>query len=336
MKHDGGKMRDLFIETINPEVYEPVPKWARYFINAGEKAAEMEYTNSQKMVIGFSVPTRSYAALFFLLGYETWNAIPQFHNQEIDNVHFRRLSACENDEALLILHKGRWKRCWFKGVTEERGEKLISVLIRGSDKQKSEDVGWSISEKNIIRLRKAVDPEREIAVNQTGFSLSGFDSLIKFYEQKEHTILRYLSSDSPSYLVFGGKAKIEKEINSANIFYISNNEYVQISLQHIIRFHNFMTEFDLSRGRIISSTREFCESPSSPTDPRIVIYDGSLAYLNHQEDLQSKMEIIFLDGAEPQFSGARSELMARYINREDEVTLFADKPDAIEVIAFKE
>ena len=327
-------MRDLFIETSSPGDYEYLPKWARYFIKAGEKVAEMERTDNHNIVIGFSLPTRSYAALFFLLGYETWNAIAQFHNQETDNIHFQRLSACKNDEALLILVKGRWKRCYFKGVTEEYGEKCITVGIRGSDKRKH--VRWYISEKNIIKLRKAVDPERKIAANQIGFGLTGFDSLIKFYKQKDHTILRYLSSDSPSYLVFGGKATIEKEINSANIFYRFNNGYEKLSLQHIIRFHNLMSELDFSRGRIVGSSSEYCEFSSSATDPHIVIYDGSLAYLNHQETLQSKMEIIFLDGTEPQFSGACSELMARDINREDEVTLFADKPDAIEVIAFKE
>jgi len=63
VKYDGGKMRDLFIETSNPGDYEYLPIWARYFINAGEITAEMKHTNSQKIVIGFSLPTRSYAAL---------------------------------------------------------------------------------------------------------------------------------------------------------------------------------------------------------------------------------------------------------------------------------
>jgi len=264
--------------------------------------------------------------------FETWNAIKKFAGPVGDKAHFQCMAACKNNEDLLWFDNGREKRCYFKGVYERGGGRYIMVEIPGSDR-----LGHTgfVSESEIIKLRKAVDSEREIATNQTGFSLSGFDSLVQFYDEKPHMILRLLSGGSSSYLVFGSKSTIEQEIKLANIFYEFNHSYEKISLQHIIRFHNLMSPLDSSRGRIVSS-RESGEFFSCTTVPRIAIYDGSLAYLNHQGTLQSKMEIIFLDSTEPQFSCACGELMARYINREDEVTLFAGKPDAIEVMAFKE
>ena len=55
-----------------------------------------------------------------------------------------------------------------------------------------------------------------------------------------------------------------------------------------------------------------------------------------QGDIQSNTEIIILDRTEPQFSSACGELMARYVDRADDVKLFDEFLNSLEVIAFKE
>jgi len=325
-------MKKLFTKVDNQEQYNIIPHWAESFVQTGKKAAAMIDDGCCNTVIGFSLPTRSYAMLFFLLGYESWHSEKEFMSVKHNHSYFQKISESELDEALLLLDNKRWKRCWFKGTEIIKGNHLVKVDVPGSEK-----AGHTryVSMPEIFTLRKAVDPEREVAANQTGFGMMGFESLCEHYNRKGHEVLQFLINGKLSYVVFGSKSIIEKEIKQMDLFCISDNGYKKMPIQHILRFKNFMTDFDFFRGKIFSS-KEYYELPTDISKSPIVIYDSSLAYLNREGTIQSKMEIIFLDSTEPQFSNACSELMVRYYDRENDVKLFDKRPAAFEVIAFKE
>jgi len=321
--------KKLFIKGENSEDYKPIPVWAEWFFQAGQKIA-MLGSNSDNITIGFSLPTRAYAGLFFLLGYETWNAEKMMQEHGGNELHFNRLSKCEQDEALLIWANNHWKRCWFKGVAAAAGEKCITVEVPGAERRQYK--GY-ISEANIAKLRKAVDPEREVAPNQLGFEMSGFDSLVSYYNKRENDILQFLTQEKLPYYVIGNISALKKETEQEKLYVQSTGEYTEISFQHILRFKNFMTDFDLPRGIILRSQQSL-DSHTHVADT--VVYDGSLAFLNCQGDISGNMEIVFLDRTEPQFSSACGELMTRYYNREDDVYLFDKIPASVELVAFKE
>jgi len=317
----------LFVKGKKEDDYELIPIWAEWFFIIGQKAA-MQVTTSRKMVIGFSLPTRAYAALFFLLGYETINAEKRMKENEKNNAYFNYMSKCEHNEALLICENKRWKRCWFKGLINEAGKEFIKVEVPGVNKYTD-----LISCSDIVKLRKAVAPEREVADRQIGFETSGIDSLINYYNKKKNEILKFLFKPEISYAVFGNISNLKNEIEHEKLYLNSGGEYTEFSFQHILRFKNFMSEFDLYRGIILSNQKS--EELYQYT-PQTVIYDGSLAYLNHQDDIKSGMEIVFLDCTEPQFSSACSELMARYCDRQNDVNLVDSIPSAVELVAFRE
>lgn len=320
----------LFIKGKNSADYKPIPIWAVWFFMAGQKSA-MESSTCHNITAGFSLPTRAYAVLFFLLGYETWNAEKIMREKGENKSYFNCLSNCKQNEALLIWDNKRWKRCWFQGVEIREGGKFIKVQVPGAEKRQHIK---SVSETSIATLRKAVDPERKVAVNQIGFEMSGIDSLISYYNKKENDILQFLIKDKSSYAVVGNISILKKETEQEKFYSRSNGKYTEMSFQHIIRFKNFMTDFDLSRGIILSSQQSKDSHPAAPYDA--VVYDGSLAYLNRQGDIKGNMEIVFLDRTELQFSSACGQLLARYYDREDDVNLVDEIPDFVELIAFKE
>ncbi len=326
--------KKLFIKKNIEETvdYRPVPMWAEWLFLAGQKIA-MDSSLCGNGVVGFSLPTRSYAVLFFLLGYETWNAEKKMQDSNGDNSYFKYLSECEQDEALLIWENQRWKRCWFKGIETAAGEKCIKVNVPGAEAKRHNDY---IPESKIFKLRKAVDPERAIAANQIGFEMTGSDSLVCYYNKKEDNILRFLITEKISYAVVGNISALKKEITQETIYCRSAGKYTEMSFQDIIRFKNFMTDFDLSRGMILSSLSNKENGDLAPPLLQTVIYDGSLAYLNRQQDIKNNMEIVFLDRTESQFSNARDQLMERYSDREDDMSLFGKIPASAEVVAFKE
>ena len=307
--------KKMFVQSCNEGSYDPVPIWADWFFVAGKKAA-IAASAGRKLVVGFSLPTRAYAVLFFLLGHETWRAEKMMEKQSGNDSYFNYLSKCQLDEALLIRESGRWKRCWFKGVETATNQKFIKVKVPGAEKNRH--VRY-VHGDCIATLRKAVDPDRKVATNQIGFQMTGFDPLPSYYNKSENEILQFLNMNNFSHVVIGNMASLKKEIDREKIYFLSDDKYHEMSFQDIIRFKNFMTDFDLFRGTIIGSQKG-TELP--PDGPEAVIYDGSLAYLNHQGDIQSSIEAVFLDRTEAQFSNACGELMSRYYDREEDLNLF--------------
>ncbi len=172
--------KKLFLKEQYSENYQPVPEWAEWFFQAGQDVALSVGTSSDNLIIGFSLPTRCYAALFFLLGYETWRSNYEMQTHIENKIYFDKLATCDQDEALLILENNHWKRCWFKGTEIIGGEKCIKVEVPGALKKQYIDY---VLKSNIAKLRKAVDPGREIAANQIGFKMSGMESLVSYYKK---------------------------------------------------------------------------------------------------------------------------------------------------------
>ncbi len=323
--------KKLFFKNQKSGNYEPVPQWAEWFFLAGQKLAATTADFSGHVVLGFSLPTTAYASLFFLLGYETWNSEEKMKQGKANTKYFQEISACKEGEALLIMENYHWKRCWFKGVERIGKDQCIKVDVPGATKKKHINY---VPESNIAKLRKAVDPERDIAENQIGFKTTGIDSLANYYKKNENKILQLLIQEQVSYLLLGNISLIKKQIDHEKLYIQLNEEYKEISFQHILRFNNFMTDFDLPKGVIVSS-QGFIDIHSNSM--KMVLYDGSAAFINHQQTIPGNIEVIFLDRTDPQFSNACGELMPRYIDREKDIHLFDHQlPDSVELIAFKE
>lgn len=321
----------LLVKIKTTDRYESIPAWARWFFLAGQKIAA-DSTLYHNLIIGLSLPTRSYAVQFFLLGYETWKAKKVMDDQNENSYYFNRMVECEDNEALLIWENEHWLRCWFKGVDIIEKEKFIKVEVQGSERRQHVKF---VSERNIVKLRKAVDSGREVAANQTGLSMRGLSSLVSYYNKTENDILKFLINDEPSFAVIGNISTIKNELDKEKFYLNQAGKHIEFSLQHILRFKNFMTDFDFPRGEILS-TKTITGNPSYYSLP-VIIYDGSLAYLNRNGgNTQSNVEIVILDRTESQFSSASSELMTRYYDRSQDVDLFDDVPVSIELIAFME
>jgi hypothetical protein len=316
--------RKLFIKDAEGEL-QPLPFWAAWFCEAGAKVASISQS-AQNLVVGFSLPTRAYACLFFLLGYETWTA-KQSNNEPVSNKkYFDLIALCEKDCPLLILENERWKRCFFEGTEYLNSNRLLRVKVQGTENNEH----WNlIPENQIFKVRFAVDPARNVGNRQVGFSMKDIYFLMAYYEISDQELLKYLVTGNSSYAVVGAKSTIEQEIDNIKLFAGANEG----SFQDILRFNNFMSEFTFPKGKILSSPKsvEKCSSP-----PHLLIFDGSIEFLNYQGRIKSPVEIILLDRSESHFADARDELMNRYYNRETEMVLFEDAPEPIETIIFKE
>ncbi|MFZ2630536.1 MAG: hypothetical protein WA081_12560 [Desulfosalsimonadaceae bacterium] len=316
--------KKLFIKDAEG-VLQPLPFWATWFCDAGAKVASISQ-NTQNLVVGFSLPTRAYALLFFLLGYETWIAKQAKNEPASYRAYFDLIASCEKECSLLILENERWKRCFFEGLEIIGSDRLLRVKVQGTENKKHSSM---IPENHIFKIRFAVDPARKVGNRQVGFSMKDHYFLMAYYEISDQELLKYLVTGNSSYAVVGAKSTIEKEIHNIKLFVGATEG----SFQDILRFNIFMSEFTFPKGKILSS-RKSVEKCSPP--PHLLIFDGSREFLNFQGRVKSPVEIILLDRSEAHFADARDELMNRYYNRETDMVLFEDTPEPIEIIIFKE
>lgn len=316
--------RNLFVQDSSGMV-QPIPFWAAWFCEAGAKVAAASQVQ-KKIFVGFSLPARAYAALFFLVGYQVWMQ----RNVQIDAAsykgYFASLSKCDPGTPLLIWDKKRWKRCFFESVELRNSCRLLKVKVPGT----KESMYWdSVPENMIYKIRPAVDPKRKVGNRQVGFSMKGHAFLMKFYKLSDLELIKYLINTYPDNVIVGSKLTLQKEIEGIQLF----SEKEKGSLQDILRIKNFMSEFTFPKSEILSSQKSIEKYPKSTG---LLIFDGSRNFLKYQAHLKSPVEIVFLDRTENYFSDATGELMERYYNRESELSLFKETPLPIEIITFTE
>lgn len=324
-------MKNLYVSDIEEDECRVLPEWAEQFILMGKMTSEISEESNRKITLAFAVPTRHYAALFFLLGFEAATASKYLREKNTNSEFFMEIAECKDDEPLLILDKNRWKRCWFKGIELIRGMKCIKVEIPCSN-----TLVKYIPEATVFSLRRAVDPDRIVTQRQKGFQMNGLDSLVNYYGKREHEMVKYLTENQNllSSAFYTNKNLVKSEIDSVKLN-LAEDGSTPVSLQHLLRFDKFMTEFDLPRS-LLMSEQVSDDEPHSERVLKATIYDGSLAYINHHHDSMTQVEITFLVNSDPQFSNARDSLMARYYDRYEEFDIFENNIRTIEYICFTE
>jgi hypothetical protein len=113
-------------------------------------------------------------------------------------------------------------------------------------------------------------------------------------------------------------------------------EWLTGSLLDILRINPLiLSEFDLSRGTLLNH-----ETVESYNDCLyLIVFDGSLSFLNHYDDLDSDMKVVIFDRNEPRFSDASRIMLDQYYadrENEEDMLLCEKLPESVEVIMFEE
>ncbi|MBC2705602.1 hypothetical protein [Desulfobacula sp.] len=331
--------RDLSSCYVSNKIYiknssdrhQSLPDWALWFFKAGQRTALLPENNTE-IVIGFSLPSRSYAALFFLLGYETESAIRRMGFDGSNNEYFHSITGMEQSTPLLIWDNDRWKRCFSKGIMEFEGQKMFSVSVPGTENRRHDRI---IPEAHIHLFREAVHPERKVGDHQVGYAMRGFDFFRNYYCKNEKKLLKYLIESKDRFTIVGNKTTLKNEIDNLPVYLNLAEDWLEGSIQDIIRLDNYLfSEYDLSKGTVLSSD----SLEDSNHQSGLVVFDGSMPFLKHFDDIECDKKIVFLDRCDHQFSTARNVFIDQhYSDREndEEMILLKTVPETIEMIMFE-
>jgi hypothetical protein len=326
---------NIFIKNSSGK-YRTFPDWAVWLFHIGEKMAII-HQEKKNIVLGLSLPNRAYAALFFLLGFETWNARQSFKMEKYESEYFNCMLQVEENTPLLIWEKERWKRCFARGTTNIKNQEMFIVNVPGTDNKRHDRF---IPKEKIFRIRGAVDPQREVGEHHFGHSMRGFEFLRRYYDKNEEEILNYLLSNEARFALVGSKTALKNEGEGLPVFMKilekRKEEWLTGSLLDILRINPLiLSEFDLSRGTLLNH-----ETVESYNDCLyLIVFDGSLSFLNHYDDLDSDMKVVIFDRNEPRFSDASRIMLDQYYadrENEEDMLLCEKLPESVEVIMFEE
>ena len=150
--------------------------------------------------------------------------------------------------------------------------------------------------------------------------------------------LPFTSQSCYDCFIIGQVSTIKEELNSENLSILSGKREHQIgTLLDILRPKRLLANGTAYRSYVLPSRNERTDTLAQANAPHMVIFDGSLGYLNRRQAARGSHAIIILDQTEPQFEAATVQVNQEYyrrLNREPVVNIPV-VPAGVEVMLYE-
>lgn len=310
-----------------------IPDWCQFYISLGCAIARCQ-SGKERLFIGLSLPTRSFAAAFIAFGIVKHKA-HQSDEKSIEE-HFERLSIIKKGTPLVFRVNNKLKYGYFIGITTYHGERAISV----ADQNKP-------SMRHIFLKRKALD----IAVtNDKNASITETDRKKHIEPMSEYTKLilgdvspvEYSANSRIECLLIGRASWLRFEIERTEFAVVKDKAgMARGNLQDILKVRRFLGNITGYKTELLPSSRQNAKGIDQAADTDIVIFDGCDSFLKWKNRFPNSLHVVLLDRTQRGYENARWEF--NYKSRENHrstVNNFVEKvavvPSGIEMAVFKE
>jgi hypothetical protein len=282
----------------------PIPAWESHFIDFGFSITNISKINNQS-IFAFSLPTRTFASSLIALGIISRNAI--FRRNIVDYDYVDLLKKLHIGTKVIVRRNtGRTAKGKYLGYAK-RGEKTyFDIQI---DTGNSTTIFVESSDARQI----AIIPDEEITLpkSQKGRTTSKSKKLCEFIFGEECS-RKFINSSYLECVIVGPKRIIQNEVNSHDF---SSSDDIKGNLQELIRVHEFQSELNPFRARVISDRTKTSRTHSLIGDPQFVIFDGAVSYLKWRHYWKKSNWIIILDRCENQFIHGVDQVNSDFIQK---------------------
>lgn len=321
--------------------WQKIPDWAEFFIGLGEFLSD-EHLFNERIIVGVSIPTASFAAALSALGVVKKCQTNPFVGSNKE--HFKNLCNLPKNTPVKCLVKGREKNARLLGKREINGNIGLDVQI---SEEKTNGIKCS---SNRIVLEHQCDEIKlidDVSIKDN-HNLSRRKMGKKVYEVSPF-VRNFLQSDiknsfsnisSDDCLIVGNKNKLFKEFEEMTFgCSLNNSEIAEGTFQEILRIKQFFSserpshcEFFPSAARRKNIKRNF------PQNIPITIFDGANGFLKLRDFCRDSHWIVLLDRTERNFFSAVEQLNNDFSYREsDEIPAdFPLLPKGLEAMVFTE
>lgn len=313
-----------------------LPNWGQFFLNIGSMIAA-NHSTSHRIVAGFAVPVRAFAASLTATGVATALATTTPFTAEYVTQHaewFRSLPA--GTPLVYRKRNNTLQKCTFDQWFIQGGEPRVRVKLECAGNstatlppslllgvEKLSDEAFTLPRHQAIRR---IVSDRELAF------LSAY-----LGQGVARELIMYSRLDC---LVIGPIGQIQEEMRETR-FAVEGvgSGFVEGSLNMIARLRPFLTDSSAYRADIYAQTHAPKDFVTFKSPPAVVIFSGATSFLTWRDFCRTSHWVVILDRTDPHFQEATTELNQEYILKRADQELrdnLPTVPSEIEAVWYQE
>jgi hypothetical protein len=286
-----------------------LPDWSRFLVSLGSSAAAIG-RNSPRLVIGVALPTRSYAAMFTLLGVA---AVQIGKSREFDaEYHFRKIQNLPKGTPVAVYNPShtRKQRGLLDGYEEIGGVPTIFVRTSGAKKHNQRH-GLTLP---LIHRVELLAPEDHSEQRPFGTQhVTSSEGLLRFM-LPETNVQRYITQTQLNTILIGRVGVIKEEVSLTDIFFRSpQGKAAAGTMQDLVRLR--IDPHVPYRSYVVSPSPRRSLALSRTASPDVVIFDGATGLLRTRHHWPASHWIVVLERSDPLYSDAIDTINELYLQR---------------------
>jgi hypothetical protein len=312
-----------------------LPSWARFFLRLGALLARDGITHTRDTV-AVALPTRAYAGAFIAAGVVASRARDMLGEDLTEHIavlraQLRRAATSNNgDVHVTVVSRSdalRYTVGWLQRISSLGGEEFLDIQVA-----KSGLVRMPLRKADRVELASTqlTSLPRDIKVKTVRGRAGIMGDVLTADEAG-----RFVGQARTECLVVGSRSRLSAEITATKLSFRARNERrTPGTLDDIVRLRQGRAGAMCNRTEIVSVDQPIRRSLAG--QPRVVVFDGSTAFLKWQAVWTGIPWIIVLDRTEPRFSDATNEVERLYLARASDLSVkdLPTVPTGAELVAF--
>lgn len=290
----------------------PLPPWGGFFLSIGHRIAETA-PDSDRFVLGVSVPIRAYAAALAAVGVVLSRSKVPVATAAPEE-HFEQLCGLKKNTPLIYVRKGRKLRGVFQGVDTIRGVRRIRVMVESGSLRSAGTTHCLDCEQSVA---VEVDPcgHTKLPDRQTGRCILPKRGLLT-HIVGENEAIAFSTRSRIDCLIVGRVGILRDEITKTPFATKSRSGGTEEgNLQNVLRARKFMGEGQAYRSNVIAMNTHRVVNPPVGELPYVTIFDGANGFLTWRDCWRDSHWIVILDQTEPAFREAADALNREYVQK---------------------
>ena len=336
-------------QVSNGDRPSPLPEWAKFYGHIGEWIIRSE-TEASRVVVAVSVPSRSFCSPLLTAGAITYIASTFDPSKTTSKEKFNYLKQLPNGTGVLIKDKltGRMKKGSKEGfeVVEGYGPRLrFQVTRRGANSMPIYEL-LAANQCNDIELDPSESPV--LPVNPTSTAMNdGYNLWSSILADHNANAINYYGSNSFDCLIIGQIDGLRSEVKDSRFAVPSKPgvppaqeseiQFSEGTLQDILRTKRLepASSTNTYNSQIRSSRARHTSGTENDVSPRMVCFDGALAFLKWKYLFRGSSWAVILDRTEHQYQQAVFEINDEFSNRgPGDLHLDTECPNGVDVMSF--
>ncbi len=302
---------DYPIHYSDKDHWCPLPEWARFLLEVGEKMAALSATSEKKPCCAVVVPIQDYAAALVALGAVSETA-KRTHDVSID-AHFNRLYELPKNAHVRVLEGQKYRRGTIIGRENSLGARRIQIAMKWNKGASAKK--W-FTPKECQRVQPISEGEaetvksrnlRKLLPNAPFVSgLLGTDDLTSFG-----------MVSSLDCLAVTHPARFRREVSERFLGVRNSKGFHAGSVQDLLRVREYIQGTDAYHTVVVSPMSREQKKPTNGEQPPLVVFDGINGFLRRQKHYPDSGWVIIVDRSAPNVDEAAAALTNEFIRRSD-------------------